>query len=194
MKRRAVITSAGIVGPMALDSHQFWDLIREGRSAIRKISRFDSSPTGCHIGGEVPDFPLNFIPAHFKPKRQARHTHLLLKAAEQIRGGLPQGGCFNLRIGLATSDLSMVAESGVKRARGGFENACPMMISQCSPHSAAGALSMYLACQGEVSTVLDRLRSRNGCRGTSSTRRGSGHVEFCCCGRGRLSNWTESLG
>jgi len=153
MKRRAVITSAGIVGPMALDAHQFWHLIRDGRSAIRKISRFDSSPTGCHIGGEVPDFPLNFIPAHFKPKRQSRHTHLLLKAAEQIRAALPKSGSFNLRVGLATSDLSMIAESGVKRAHGGFGNVCPTMISQCSPHSAAGALSMYLGCQGEVSTV-----------------------------------------
>lgn len=70
MPRRAVITLVGIVGPMALEAHQFWDLVRGGHSAILKISRSDSSPTGCHIGGEVPDFPLNFIPALFNPKRQ----------------------------------------------------------------------------------------------------------------------------
>ena len=153
MKRRAVITCVGIVGPMVLDTLQFWELVRSGKSAIRKIGSFESAPTGCHIGGEVPDFSLSFIPSRLKPKRQARHTHLLLKAAEQIKSVMPPSGDFGIRVGLATSDLSMIAESGVKRARGGFENACPIMISQCSPHAAAGALSIYLECRGEVNTV-----------------------------------------
>ena len=153
MKRRAVITLAGIVGPMALDVHQFWEMVREGRSAIRKISRFDSSATGCDIGGEVPDFSLNFIPAHFKSKRQSRHTHLLLKAAEQLQNAIPKDGAFSIRVGLATSDISMIAESGVRRARSGFENVCPMVISQSPPHAAVGVLSMYLGCRGEVQTV-----------------------------------------
>jgi 3-oxoacyl-[acyl-carrier-protein] synthase II len=150
---RPVITAVGIVGPMALDAHQFWDLIRSGKSAIRKIKRFDPSATGCHIGGEVPDFDLDFIPAQFKPKRQARHTHLLLKAAEQLRKAIPADGDFNLRVGLATSDLAMIAESGVRRAKGGLKGACPVVMSQCSPHAAAGALAMFLGCRGEVNTV-----------------------------------------
>jgi len=153
MNRRAVITSTGIVGPQALNTEQFWDLIKNARSAITRIKRFDATPTGCEIGGEVPPFPLDFIPAKFKPKRLARHTHLLLKAGEQLVPHLPSDGSFNLRVGLATSDIGMIAESGVKRAKYGFEAACPTVISQCSPNSAAGALAMFLGCRGEVQTV-----------------------------------------
>jgi 3-oxoacyl-[acyl-carrier-protein] synthase II len=153
MKRRAVITGAGIVGPQALDAHQFWELVREGRSAIQTIRRFDAAPTGCSIGGEVPPFALGFIPPKFKPKRHSRHTHLLLKAADQLRELLPPDGAFNLRVGLATSDISMIAESGVRRAQAGFENVCPMVISQSPPHAAVGMLSMFLECRGEVQTV-----------------------------------------
>ena len=153
MSRRAVVTSVGIVGPLALNSHDFWDLIREGRSAIRTIRRFDAIETGCQIGGEVPDFSLDFIPAKFKPKRLSRHTHLLLKAAEQIRASVPEDGSFSLRVGLATSDSTMIAESGVKRAKHGYEATCPVMVSQSPPHAAVGALSIFLGCRGEVQTV-----------------------------------------
>jgi 3-oxoacyl-(acyl-carrier-protein) synthase len=153
MTHRAVITAVGLVGPMALDPHRFWEMIRAGESAIRKIERFDSFPTGCFLAGEVPEFSLNFIPPQFKSKRQSRHTHLLLKAAEQLRGIIPKDGLFNLRIGVATSDLAMISDSGAKRERSGFENACPIVMSQCAPHSAAGALAMYLGCRGEVQPV-----------------------------------------
>jgi 3-oxoacyl-[acyl-carrier-protein] synthase II len=153
MTSRAVITSFGIVGPMALDPHQFWDLVRSGQSAIRKIEHFDSSATGCYIAGMVPEFSLNFIPARFKPKRQSRHTHLLLKAGQQIRELVPKNGEFDMRIGFATSDLAMISDSGAKREREGYANACPIVMSQCAPHSASGALAMYLECRGAINTV-----------------------------------------
>jgi 3-oxoacyl-[acyl-carrier-protein] synthase II len=153
MKRRAVITLAGIVGPQALNVHEFWDLVRSGNSAIRHIRRFNAVPTGCQIGGEVPEFSLDFIPAKFKPKRLARHTHLLLKAAQQLQQALPSDGNFSLRIGLATSDCSIIADSGFQRAKHGYEASSPLLVSQSPPHAAAGALSMFLGCRGEVQTV-----------------------------------------
>jgi len=153
MKRRAVITLAGIVGPQAANVHQFWELVRAGNSGIRKIARFDAAPTGCEIGGEVPEFSLDFIPAKYKPKRLSRHTHLLLKAAQQLAQALPADGGFDLRVGLATSDSTMIAESGVRRVKQGYEGTCPMMVSQSPPHAAVGVLSMFLGCRGEVQTV-----------------------------------------
>jgi len=153
MKRRAVITLAGIVGPQAINVLEFWDSVRAGNSGIRKIGRFDAEPTGCEIGGEVPEFSLDFIPAKFKPKRLSRHTHLLLKAAQQLGNAIPADGGFDLRVGLATSDSTMIAESGVKRMKHGYEGTCPMMVSQSPPHAAVGVLSMFLGCRGEVQTV-----------------------------------------
>ena len=153
MKRRAVITLAGIVGPQAINVHEFWDSVRAGKSGIDRIRRFDAEPTGCEIGGEVPDFSLDFIPAKFKPKRLSRHTHLLLKAAQQLLNAIPGDGGFGLRVGLATSDSTMIAESGVRRAKNGYEGTCPMMVSQSPPHAAVGVLSMFLGCRGEVQTV-----------------------------------------
>ena len=182
MTHRAVITAVGLVGPMALDPHRFWEMIRAGESAIRKIERFDSSPTGCFLAGEVPEFSLNFIPAQFKSKRQSRHTHLLLKAAEQLRGVIPNDGLFNLRIGFATSDLAMISDSGAKRERSGFENACPIVMSQCAPHSAAGALAMYLGCRGEVQTVSTACASGMDAIGLAARDVMNGNEDFIIAG------------
>jgi 3-oxoacyl-[acyl-carrier-protein] synthase II len=182
MTHRAVITSVGLVGPMALDPYQFWEMVRGGKSAIRKIERFNSSPTGCFIAGEVPKFSLDFIPKHFKAKRQSRHTHLLLKAAEQLRKVIPKDGMFNLRIGFATSDLAMISDSGAKRERAGFENACPIVMSQCAPHSAAGALAMYWGCQGEVQTVSSACASGMDAIGLAAREVTSGSEGFIVAG------------
>lgn len=162
MTHRAVITAVGLVGPMALDPHRFWEMIRAGESAIRKIERFDSSPTGCFLAGEVPEFSLNFIPAQFKSKRQSRHTHLLLKAAEQLRGIIPKDGLFNLRIGFATSDLAMISDSGAKRERSGFENALSHRHEPVRAPFGGGRLGHVPGLPGRGADRLHRLRFGHG--------------------------------
>jgi len=168
MKRRAVITLAGIVGPQAINVHQFWESVRAGNSGIRKIERFDAEPTGCEIGGEVPEFSLDFIPAKFKPKRLSRHTHLLLKAAQQLGSAIPGDGGFDLRIGLATSDSTMIAESGGKPISSPRCGRCALDVSGLSRRSADS---------------IHRLRGGNGCGGLGGARYCARYSESCNCWR-----------
>jgi 3-oxoacyl-[acyl-carrier-protein] synthase II len=150
--RRAVITAVGLVAPQALDGATFWHLVSEGKSAIKRISRFNADVTGCSIGGEVPDFDCSFIPTYFRPERFARHTLQLFKATEQIRPYLPDSD-FGIRMGLATSDCSMIAESACQRTVAGPGGASSSMILQAPPHAAVGALGQFLQASGEVHTV-----------------------------------------
>jgi 3-oxoacyl-[acyl-carrier-protein] synthase II len=56
MKRRCVITGMGVVSPNGVGTAAFADGILEGRSGIRRISRFDASAIPVQIAGEVSDF------------------------------------------------------------------------------------------------------------------------------------------
>jgi len=117
--RIPVITAMGVVAPGALDAETLWANVQAGRTAVAKIKRIDTSESGCSIGGEVPPFDLSFVPADLKPKRMARHTQLLLAAACQIQPAITQLDCNpSIKVGLGTSCLSMITESGVMRAKG----------------------------------------------------------------------------
>ncbi len=60
--RRVVITGIGCVSPIGIGKDQFWQSVREGRSGIGKITRFDAADLPVQIAGEVRDFdPDQFV-------------------------------------------------------------------------------------------------------------------------------------
>jgi 3-oxoacyl-[acyl-carrier-protein] synthase II len=55
MPRRAVITGIGAVSPNGVGRECFWTATRNGRSGVRRISRFDATNFQVQVAGEVPD-------------------------------------------------------------------------------------------------------------------------------------------
>ena len=57
-----VITGIGLITALGTGAGKSWEAIKEGRSGIRRITRFDPSPFPSQIAGEVDDFdPEAFI-------------------------------------------------------------------------------------------------------------------------------------
>ena len=55
--RRVAITGFGVVSPIGSDKRTFWDSLRNGRSGIDRITRFDCSTFAVQLAGEVKDDP-----------------------------------------------------------------------------------------------------------------------------------------
>ncbi|MGH7855250.1 MAG: beta-ketoacyl-ACP synthase II [Candidatus Binatia bacterium] len=55
-QRRVVVTGLGLVSPLGTGVEKNWQALMEGRSGIRKISRFAADGFASRIAGEVPDF------------------------------------------------------------------------------------------------------------------------------------------
>ncbi len=53
--RRIVITGIGAVSPNGIGRERFWQATREGRSGVRRITRFDPSGFLVQVAGEIPD-------------------------------------------------------------------------------------------------------------------------------------------
>ena len=51
--RRVVVTGLGLVTPLADGVEPTWKALLEGKSAIRKITKFDASNISCQIAGEI---------------------------------------------------------------------------------------------------------------------------------------------
>src|SRR4030066_2246511 len=81
-KKRIVITGIGVIAPNGIGKEQFWTALKEGRSGIKPISRFDTNGFKCKLAGEI----NNFNPAVFLGskglKNLDRTTRLLCSAAK----------------------------------------------------------------------------------------------------------------
>ena len=55
-QRRVVVTGLGLVSPLGTGVEKNWQALLEGRSGIRKLTRFAADGFAARIAGEVPDF------------------------------------------------------------------------------------------------------------------------------------------
>ena len=79
--RRVVVTGIGAVTPFGIGKDAFWEGLANGRSGVRRITRFDASELASQIAGEVPDFdPLQFMDRK-DARRMDRFTQFAVAAA-----------------------------------------------------------------------------------------------------------------
>jgi 3-oxoacyl-[acyl-carrier-protein] synthase II len=181
--RVAVITAMGLAAPGALDPESFWRKVRLGESVIARIERLDTSETGCSFGGEVPPFDLSLLPADLKPKRLARHTQLVLWAARQIKtevDRLPKSP--SIRLGVATSCISMISNSVLTQFQRGIAGALRHTVTQSPPHAASSALAKYFRASGNVLTVSTACAAGMDAIGLAARDVASGAADFVIAG------------
>ena len=54
--RRVVITGMGAITPLGLNVEEYWQGLKEGRTAFGEITKFDSSAYKVHLAAEVKGF------------------------------------------------------------------------------------------------------------------------------------------
>ena len=81
MRRRVVITGLGVIAPNGVGKRAFWDALKQGRSGIRRITRFNPEIFPTQFAGESDFDPAKFISAK-QMRRMDRTSHLAVSAAK----------------------------------------------------------------------------------------------------------------
>jgi 3-oxoacyl-[acyl-carrier-protein] synthase II len=68
MKRRVVVTGIGAITPIGLSREGLWEGLRQERSAVGPLTRFDPSQFRSHLAAEVNDF----VPTDHLDERRSR--------------------------------------------------------------------------------------------------------------------------
>src|SRR6266540_267548 len=89
MERRVVITGLGIISPLGTGKEPFWQSLVEGRSGIRRLTRFDPTGYDCQIAGEIPDASYKDL---IEPKRLRRMTNAAQLAVSGAQMALADAG------------------------------------------------------------------------------------------------------
>src|SRR5437870_10918547 len=88
VQRRVVITGMGTVSPNGVGNSSFSQAVLDGRSGVRRISRFDASEISVQIAGEVADFDeLAWV-----DRRERKHVSRVLPRSEEHTSELQSRG------------------------------------------------------------------------------------------------------
>jgi 3-oxoacyl-[acyl-carrier-protein] synthase II len=81
-RRRVAITGIGAITPIGITADGMWNGLREQRSAIRNLTRFDPTPFRSHNAAEVSAFdPGDFLDRK-RAKRLDRFGHFSVACAK----------------------------------------------------------------------------------------------------------------
>lgn len=81
--QRVVVTGMGIVSPLGNDTDTFWRQMKEGKSGVTSIDRFDTSRFTTRIAGQVHDFDAEGLFGRKEARKMDRFVQFGLYAAEQ---------------------------------------------------------------------------------------------------------------
>jgi len=155
-----VITGVGVLACNGIGRRAYWDAIREGRSGIRRIQRFDTSDLPSQIAGELWDFE----PAEFMSKRTLknwhRHVHQAVAASRLAvtDAALATAGYDSERlasaIGTSVGSPNEMYQTYMDAYRsGGYKKVSKFASSAFSGHSATVHVTIDIGLRGPALTV-----------------------------------------
>jgi 3-oxoacyl-[acyl-carrier-protein] synthase II len=159
MKRRVVITGMGAISPNGIGRKAFTAAALEGRSGVRRISRFDASRLSVQIAGEIPDFDELAWVEKKERKHVSRVLPLALAAASEA---LNHAG-----IDSAKLSLRELRRFGVIIGSGGGSQDFTEHQYDLFFHDKQRQMSLYCVPTTVMGTLSSDLSIRFGLRGPS---------------------------
>ncbi|MCL4692511.1 MAG: beta-ketoacyl-[acyl-carrier-protein] synthase family protein [Candidatus Hydrogenedentes bacterium] len=158
--RTVVITGFGILACNGLGRKAFWNSLREGKSGIRRIERFDPAPFPCQIAGELWGFDAHDYLKKADVKRWHRYVHQAVASAKLAAEDalLAEAGYEPERIAVGFGTSAGAPDEYYMKYRDSFENGGWSKIdklasSTSSGHAATANVSAVLQARGPATTL-----------------------------------------
>jgi 3-oxoacyl-[acyl-carrier-protein] synthase II len=165
--RRVVITGLGALTPVGNTADEFWASLKQGKSGIGPITRFDASRYDTRIAGEV----RNFDELKYVDKKDARRLDPYLKYAiatsvmavedAALDPAKVDGTRFGVLIGSGIGGISTLLEGQKVLDDKGPERVSPFVIPMLIVNMAAGLVSMRFGAKGPNSAVVTACATGN---------------------------------
>jgi len=160
MDRRVVVTGLGVISPIGNTVDDFWTSLKEGKSGISKIERFDASEYTTQIAGEVKDFDYSQYLGRKDAKRMDRFTQFAVCAAGQA---LEDSGLdintldmtrFGTILGSGIGGIETLEEQHQRLLEKGPNRVSPFLIPMMISNMVSGHVSMQYGAKGPNTTVV----------------------------------------
>lgn len=153
--RRVVITGIGLLTPCGNNAGENWENIRNGRSGIGRVTRFDISSHPCQLAGEI----KNYDPAqHFDRKDLKKFDPYIQYALIAADEAVQNAGLTNLSseekertgvyVGSGIGGISTIESNKVLLLEKGPERVSPFFLTSSIANLASGQVSIKHGFKG----------------------------------------------
>jgi 3-oxoacyl-[acyl-carrier-protein] synthase II len=165
--RRVVVTGLGAVTPLGNTAEEFWSGLRQGRSGVGPITRFDTSGYPTRIAGEV----RNFDPLKYVDRKEARrldpYLHYAMACAcmavddAGLDTATVDGERFGVLIGSGIGGITTLLDGEHALLDKGPDRVSPFVIPMLIINMASGLVSMRFGARGPNSSVVTACATGN---------------------------------
>jgi 3-oxoacyl-[acyl-carrier-protein] synthase II len=159
MNRRVVITGIGAVSPNGIGREAFWEATRNGRSGVRRITRFDASRYAVQVAGEVTGFREE---DYVSPKDRPHVSRAAPLAVAAVQEALADSGLEPARM-----SRDQLRQIGVILGSGGGSQEFTEEQYRLYYAGKERQCSVYVVPTGTIGTLAGEVSMRFGFRGLS---------------------------
>jgi len=156
-KRRVVITGLGVIAPNGTGKDAFWEALKEGKSGIRRITRFDASSYPSQIAGEVNGFdPIDYISPK-SARRMDRFVQFAVAAAkmaiEDSKLKIENPERMGTMVGTAMGGYEFAEfQHGILLEKG-LSRVSPFLMIAVSPSTCPAQISLEFGLKGPCAAI-----------------------------------------
>ncbi len=165
--RRVVLTGLGALTPVGNTTEEFWSALKQGKSGVGPITRFDATGYPTRIAGEV----RGFDEGKYVDRKEARRLDPYLKYAiatsvmavedAALDPAKVDGTRFGVLIGSGIGGITTLIEGEDVRRTKGVDRVSPFVIPMLIVNMAAGLVSMRFGARGPNSSVVTACATGN---------------------------------
>jgi 3-oxoacyl-[acyl-carrier-protein] synthase II len=165
--RRVVVTGLGALTPVGNTTEEFWSALKQGKSGIGPITRFDPAGYPTRIAGEI----RNFDEGKYVDKKEARRLDPYLKYAlatsvmavedAALDPAKLESTRFGVYIGSGIGGITTLIEGEETRRTKGVDRVSPFVVPMLIINMASGLVSMRFGAKGPNSSVVTACATGN---------------------------------
>ncbi len=166
-RRRVVVTGMGIVSPVGIGLSAAWDSIRNARSGVAPITRFDCAAFPTRIAAEVKDFDVGKYLSAKEARRYDTFVHYGLAAtmdAVADAGFADYDGDkerVGVCIGSGIGGLPLIEETKAAYMAGGWRKITPFFVPGSIVNMVAGLASIHYGYRGPNLAIVSACSTAN---------------------------------
>ncbi len=185
-RRRVVITGMGVLSPIGKGLPEFWNNLIEGKSGIRKITRFDTSGYTSKIAAEV-DFDPSLYFSRRDARKMDRFTQMAVACSQMAVEDSRILGCFEpertgVILGTGLAGIESVTREYDCYLTAGPRRVSPFLVPMMIANMASGHVSINFGLKGPVSTVVTACASGTNAIGEAFRLIQQGHADVMVAG------------
>ncbi len=173
MKRRVVITGAGVVSSLGFGLEQFWGSIKEGRNGISEVTRIDVSEMSTKVAAEIKDFDPNLFMDKKEARRMDRYNQFAMAASKMAvenakldLDSLNKDKC-GVIVGSGIGGLETLEEQHSVLINKGPGRVSPFFIPMMISNMASGRIAIQYGFMGFNECVVTACATSNNAIGDS---------------------------